>query len=220
VDYLVDVNETATYPGDGYRAKLISKIAPCYYGSTATPNIEPIQAMDRDSYFIPTVFSSGSRLKQIFSEGGRACEAYARTRGNPGDRVTIEVIAKLLSDPSQDIVTVLRTVLNEIYVPVNDKVLNRLAEIFIRAENAFFDYAFVKDISGHDDMIILLMSRDSRVSAPEYFRQMDPSSRAKYAAVLKQLLDDAKNLEPGVRQTGSIDLLIACLGNQLNVLKQ
>jgi hypothetical protein len=218
LDYLIDVNETALYGGKGYRAELIAKIAPCLYGNTAIPNIEPIQAIDRSSYFIPTVFSSCGRLKQIWADGGRACEAYARTRGNQGDLVTVEAVARLLSDPGKDINEVLKDVLSELYSPATKQDLDRLAWLFRKAEKAFFDYAFRPDTAGHDDMVILLLPRDSGGPDPDYFDNMDPAARATYAGLMKQLLEEAEVLRPAMRKKDLMDILITSISKQYMLL--
>ena len=102
VDYLIDVEETSLKEGRKYRRELIKTIAPCRFGNTAVPNIEPIQRMPRNAYFVPTLFHACQNLKDLFADGGLACESYARTRGNPADKVTIEVIARILSNPEMD----------------------------------------------------------------------------------------------------------------------
>ena len=129
VNYLTDVGETAGFQGKRYREKLMKAIAPCAYGNTAIPNIEPILAMKRDIYFIPTVLTTGQQIKEIFKEGGLSCEAYARTRGNPGDRLTIDVAARLLSNPKSSVQAILKKVLQEEYHPVNHETTKKLEEI-------------------------------------------------------------------------------------------
>ena len=69
VDYLIDVEESALKGGKSYRKQLIKAIAPCVYGSTGTPNIEPIQALPRNQYFVPTLKGAAKELK-IFTRMG------------------------------------------------------------------------------------------------------------------------------------------------------
>ncbi len=213
VDYLIDVGETALFPGKSYREKLIQIIAPCNYGSTAIPNIEPIQAMPRDFYFVPTVYTTGRRLKNLFVEGGRACETYARTRGNPGDKATVEVIAQLLSNPDKDIEAALAEVLAEMYKPKNDKALATLIEIYEKAEEAFFTNYPENSNNGQTHDIILLMPRNQKVPSSNYIECMAPDAREKYARTMVNLAAQASTLEDQVGDQQNLELLSRCLTN-------
>jgi hypothetical protein len=215
VDYLIDVGETLGFAGTTYRSKLIHKIAPCAYGSTAIPNIEPIQAVKRDLYFIPTTFATGNQLQQIYAEGGRACEAYARTRGNAGDKVTIEVVAKLLSNPRADIKTLLKAVLKDIYAPKNNQALSELTEVFIQAERAFFENIPAFGKNNQYDKVILLLPREQSKSSIEYFKRMDSRSRVNYAATLKKLLRQSLGIKQQVKNQVVMELLINSIGNSI-----
>ena len=64
VDYLIDVGETAQLPGRGYRKELIKSILPCEYGTTAIPNIEPIQGLPRYFYLFRRFSGPVSGLKK------------------------------------------------------------------------------------------------------------------------------------------------------------
>lgn len=215
VDYLIDVGETLGFAGTPYRRKLIHKIAPCAYGSTAIPNIEPIQAVKRDLYFIPTTFATGNQLQQIYAEGGRACEAYARTRGNAGDKVTIEVVARLLKNPRADIKMLLKNVLKEIYAPKNKQALNELTEVFIQAERAFFENIPAFGQNNQYDKVILLLPREQIKSSIEYFNRMSSGSRVKYAETLKILLRQSLGLKQHLKNQAATELLINSIRNTI-----
>ncbi len=216
VDYLIDVGETALFPGKSYREKLIAAIAPCNYGSTAIPNIEPIQAIPRDFYFIPTVHNTGQRLINLYKDGGRACETYARTRGNPGDKVTVEVIAQLLSDPNKEINIALAEVLTEMYIPENDGALATLLEIYNKAENAFFTNYPKNNNNGQYHDIILLMPRNQKEPSSRYIEYMTPDARRKYAQTMESLNAQASQLVNQVGDQQNLELLLRCLSNAYN----
>jgi hypothetical protein len=184
---------------------------PCNYGSTAIPNIEPIQAMPRDFYFVPTVHSTGQRLINLFVEGGRACETYARTRGNPGDKATVEVIEQLLSNPDKDIEAALAEVLAEMYKPKNDKALATLIEIYDKAEEAFFTNYPENSNNGQTHDIILLMPRNQKVPSSNYIECMAPDAREKYAQAMESILAKASTLEDQVGDRQNLELLSRCL---------
>jgi hypothetical protein len=209
-DYLIDVGESVLEAGSDYRQILIKTIAPCRYGNTAAPNIEPIQAMPRDSYFIPTIYHSSLRLKDIFKAGGLACETYVRTRGNPGDKATIEVVARILANPEKDITSALKETLEFIYGPVNNDVLSELAKIYGEAEDAFFS-----NYSGSDQELIEVMPRAQTTPESSYFKNMKPSLKEAYSKTMNSLYLRVKALTGKVENNHEMELLINCFTNIL-----
>jgi hypothetical protein len=217
VDYLIDVGESVLTAGREYRQKLIKAIAPCRYGNTSVPNIEPIQAMPRDLYFIPTIYHTCQRLKDIFNDGGMACDAYARTRGNPGDKVTIEVVTKIISNPETDITAALKETLEVIYKPVNKNVLSELVSIYREAEDAFFS-----NYPGSDKELIEVMPRGQMTPESGYFKIMEPSSKVAYINAMNRLYERTSGLRGKVENYHELEFLIQCFNNilsQINMSK-
>jgi hypothetical protein len=213
VDYLIDVGETALLAGGNYRRKLIETIAPCKYGNTAIPNIEPIQALPRNLYFVPTVYHTCQRLKYLFEDGGRACEAYTRTRGNPGDEVTGEVIGKFLKDPAADITSLLKETIEFIYRPADNKTTSKLAAIFREAEEAFFASI---PLDGFDRNVILLMPRERQIPESTYLKQMQSSARDNYKKTMQKIHSQLLEMKNRIGNQQKIDLLIQCIENVIN----
>ena len=218
VDYFIDVCETADFT-PGYQKELIKAIAPCAYGNTATPNIEPIQSIQRDSYFVPTVFATCERLKRIYHFGGRACEAYARTRGNPGDKVTIEVVARILRNPGMKINNALTEAVKEIYLPENHKATVTLAKVFKTAENAFFEN-IPPLVSGKQySNVILLMRRSNKSTSLEYFSRMDSAALNNYIGTLKDLEVTLENISNSINNKNELRLLSSSIENMITELE-
>jgi hypothetical protein len=213
VDYLIDVGETAQSQGREYRKQLIEAISPCEYGTTGTPNVEPIQALPRNYYFIPTVKRTSQKLKELYEDGGRACETYYRTRGNPGDEVTIEVVAQILNDPGENIDDCLKEILSAIYQPVNKNALQELMNIFYEAEDAYFSYA-----SG-DKNIILLMPRSAIVPTSKYLTDMPATSLFAYESVILDLRGRSLLLLNDFENTKRFQVLVSCFDNILKEIK-
>jgi hypothetical protein len=217
VDYLIDVGETALLAGGDYRRKLIESIAPCKYGNTAIPNIEPIQALKRNLYFVPTVYSTGQKLKALYKDGGLACEAYARTRGNPGDELTGEVIGRILKDPSADLTIVLKDAIDFIYRPVDSLTTSKLAAIFKESEEAFFASI---PVDGFDRNIILLMPREQQKPESTYLKIMQPSARDSYKNTMKKIHSQLLDLKQGTGNPEKTEMLIQCVANVINEINQ
>jgi hypothetical protein len=209
VDYLIDVEETALKAGADYRKKLIKAIAPCKYGNTSTPNIEPIQALPRDQYFVPIFMRSCQRLKEIYNQGGRACETYVRTRGNIGDEVTIEVIAKILNNPGKDIHTALKEVIQMIFEPQDKNSLTTLTNIFEKAEDAYFT-----NVTGEKE-VIQLMPRNLTSPKSQYLIAMDPDSRNNYKETFKSISTRITEIKSKVRNQDKYNQLLTCVNNVL-----
>jgi hypothetical protein len=215
VDYLIDVEETSLKEGRKYRQKLIKAIAPCQFGNTAVPNVEPIQRLPRNAYFVPTLFHACQNLKDIFADGGLACETYARTRGNPGDEVTVEVIAKILSNPEMDNMKALTEVIKTLYRPLDAATLSDLANIYQEAENAFFMNSRKLGMNEFCKDIILLIPRDGTGIADSFLKNMDELSRLAYRKTIRSLADRVKQIKSKVGNQDEINLLSECLQNIL-----
>jgi hypothetical protein len=209
VDYLIDVEESALKAGKSYRSELIKAIAPCVYGSTGTPNIEPIQALPRDQYFVPTFKRSCQRIRELYNDGGRACETYVRTRGNIGDEVTIEVIASILNDPGKETYLALKETLKRIFQPSDATALKDLSTIFNKAEDAFFD-----NTSG-DKEVIQLMPRNNTTPSSRYLKDMSASSRARYQIEMKGIYYRIIRIKDKIKNQEKYQALLKCLGNVL-----
>jgi hypothetical protein len=220
VDYLIDVGETAQLPGKEFRKDLIKSILPCEYGTTAIPNIEPIQGLPRYYYFVPTVFRTGQRIKELYCDGGRACEAYARTRGNPGDEITIEVVAKLLNNPDKEVVTVLEEALQQVFRPENGEVLAELVEIYKDAENAFFNYVFKEDKRDQYNNIILLMPRNQSVPESSYLKGLPLSRLSAYEKTMKDLQSRILSISGQVRNQDELKLLERCITTVIDEIQK
>jgi len=216
VDYLIDVEETSLKEGRKYRQELIKAIAPCCFGNTAVPNIEPIQRMPRNAYFVPTLFHACKNLKDLFADGGLACETYARTRGNPGDKVTIEVIAKILSNPELDINKALSEVLKTEYQPIDHAALLELSTIFQEAEEAFFTNTRKIGMNDFCKDILLLIPRDGQGIDENYLKNMEPISRETYKNTINDLQGRVLKLNGKVKNQDELNLLYSCLTRVFN----
>ena len=212
VDYLIDVGETAVKGGRGHRQKLIEAIRPCAFGTLGSPHIEAIQALERDRYFIPTIYRAGQRLKNLYADGGRACETYMRTRVNPADELSVEATALLERHIDMPVSSAVRTVLRDIYQPRDLNTLTALEAVFRQAEEAYFDNAVQQDI-------ILLSAREITVSEiPGVYRQMSPAQRANYLTRLRGVRNSARALLPRVGNKARLQILLRCVGRAIDDL--
>ncbi len=213
VDYIIDVYESALKGGQAYRRKLIEAIKPCVYGNTGTPNVEPIQALPRDAYFVPTVKRTTQRSKQLFSDGGLASETYYRTRGNPGDEITGEALAATLKSPERNTDEVLKEALAFVYEVKDPAVLETLLQIYYEAEDAYFKYG------AGDKEIILLIPRESLTPSSHFLSIMSTEDRLSYKKVFQELAHKAEDINGKIGNRSKLELLQLCLNNTLSQLE-
>jgi len=214
LDYLNDVGETVLARGRDYRKKFIQAISPCKFGNTGTPNIEPIHAMLRDHYFIPTAKRTCKNLQELYRDGGRACEVYYRSRSNPGDEITVEVIAKILSNPTMDFNDALKSTLSFLYLPADESTMQEFMHILSEAEDAYFDLA------AGDKQIILLLSRGATEPSSEYLENMSPESLIEYKTVMSNLYERVKVLSGKINNQEKFTKLLECFENVLRDINE
>lgn len=172
--------------------------------------IQPIQRLPRTAYFVPTLFHTGRLLKNLYADGGLACETYARTRGNPGDLVAGEVIARILANPEVDVQLALSEVLQKLYKPINKVALDELIKIYSVAEDAFFSNYRKKDKNFNFKDIILLVPRDGTGIENSYLHNMDSSSRMNYKKVIEALTICVSDLKNKVQNKKELKKLGQC----------
>ncbi len=213
VDYLIDVEETALRNSRTHRQNIVNAISPCKFGSIGSPNIEPIQVLERDRYFIPTYYRASSRLKDLFADGGRACETYFRERGNPGDAVTSDVLGAIESNVSADISTTAQSILS-VFSPVDNSALTDLEKLFKDAEDAYFNNAPSNNVE-----IILLQARATTIpQLPDYLTNMSSDGKTNYDNALRTLYSTATNLLTRINNKDKMQLVIRCIGRAINDL--
>ncbi|MFC2123593.1 hypothetical protein ACFLU5_02180 [Bacteroidota bacterium] len=213
LDYLNDVGETVLKRGRDYRKKFIQAIFPCKFGNIGTPNVEPIHAMRRDHYFVPTAKRACRNLQELYQDGGRACEVYYRSRSNPGDEITVEVIANLLSNPAMPYENVLKSTLSFLYQPADDAAMQEFVEILSEAEDAFFNN------TREDRQIILLLSRGALEPSSEYLEKMPTESLMAYKSVMSDLYDRANSLSNKVNNQEKFRKVLVCFENVIEEIR-
>ncbi len=211
LDYYDDVgNQTV-----GFRRQLIQAIAPTQLGSIAAPGVSPPLHWDRKRWFLPTFQHQLEQLQSLTADGGRASENFMRILANPSDEVSMRLIAQYERNPGSDWHSKLDAILTEIYQPANSSTLASLRQIFIDAENAYFNNASV-DLN-NDLVMEPLVS--SSVGPPVYLRdKMSSSQRAAYKTALLDLQSRLNNLKGQVGNADRLQMILDCIGEVLNDL--
>ncbi len=140
-DYLIDAHSSAAERDPAYRRRLIDAIRPCAYGTVGGPFVEPPLHWERARWFLPCLDQPARHARELYDEGGRAMEIFFHIAANPGDEVSARHAALLLRDPERPSEEVLREVLAVLYRPRDNGALDRLADLFRRADRAYFSRA-------------------------------------------------------------------------------
>jgi hypothetical protein len=138
IDVFIDNGNIGMFVKIKDRKKFISGLN-CDFGTGGGFWVYPPQHWDRLRWFLPYVNRAGSYVKLLCEDGGRACRFLMGPTINPSTELNILFGGLLFSNLERDIKDVLEEVIDKLYKPKNDTACNDLVDIFIRAENAYFD---------------------------------------------------------------------------------
>jgi hypothetical protein len=139
VDYLIDVHDTSRRRDPGYRKRLIDTLA-CDFGTLGGPQVEPPQHWARERWFLPTLKRVGDHLRQLASDGGRACEYFFHILANPGDEISMWLAGRTLADPVTPWEKHLQDSIEPLYGVTRISTRDALAQLFLDAEDAYFKH--------------------------------------------------------------------------------
>ncbi len=212
IDFITDNDDSARRQDPTYRKTLISSISPCAYGSGARPAVEPPQHWSHDHWFLPTIRRTSENLLSLYADGGRSAENFARTPNNPSDEVSILTVAQLEANPTANWQDLLRGILSNLYGPQDDNTLTSLVNLFLTAEDAYFNNANFNPLSELDIEPLVGSSPGPLIYITS---NMDDTGRANYKTALQQLYSQAQGLVGAVSNQSKISLVVTCIGNVL-----
>ena len=214
IDYLIDVRDSARQRDPGLRRRLIHELA-CSFGALGGPQVEPPQHLPRDRWFLPTVRRDSEHLAELSGEGGRACEYFFHILVNPGDEISFWVAGKTLSDPAASWRVHLAESIEELYGTSRRSTTDALAEIFLRAEDAYLRHLPALR-SGTISIEPLV---EDHAGPPVYItRQLTAGQRAQYGDDLKSISADMRKLAPAIPEANRVQKILRCLDHALGDL--
>ena len=215
IDYLIDVRDSARRRDPSWRRKLIHGLA-CGFGTLGGPQVEPPQHLPRDRWFLPTVQRGSEHLSDLYADGGRACEYFFHILENPGDEISFWVTGKMLSDPLTPWHKHLTASIEELYDTSRPPVTGALAEIFLRAENAYLRH--LPSLRSGTISIEPLME-DHPGPLVYITKQLTPAERTQYRDDLKSISADFGKLAPDVPEKTRTRRISRCLDHVLSELE-
>lgn len=207
IDYLIDVHDTSRRRDPAYRKRLIDTLA-CDFGTLGGPQVEPPQHWARDRWFLPTLKSAGSHLRQLASEGGRACEYFFHILANPADELSTWTAGRTLAEPGIPWEKHLQHSLEALYGVSRKSTLEGLAQLFLDAEEAYFRH-LPAGVCGTISMEPLVSDHPG---PPVYLRErLNAEQRKAYGTDLAALKSRADQLLADVPRKDKMNKIIRCI---------
>ena len=212
-DYFTDVRGWKASPREpGFRARMIDAIKPCLLSTIGTPNIEPPQHWDRDRWFLPTAKRATMDLQVLYSEGGRAVENFMHIKANPGDEATIRLQAAIELNPAANWEEEYKVILSKMFSPLSNDIRNQLFNLFVNAEDAYFENLKKYDPYNADISLEPLVS--DKTGEPVYiFQQMNKEGMKNYLVAIEQLISKSESLENKIANKELMKKVTTCLKN-------
>jgi hypothetical protein len=138
IDVLIDGGNHGLFIHEDLRRQFLAGY-PSHYGTSGGFWVYPPQRWDRLRWFLPYVQADATHLRKLHGDGSRACELYLGPLVNPSAEVNVFCNGLLLQDVRREPGDVLGEAVDALYRPKSQADGDRLCEVFLRAEGAFFD---------------------------------------------------------------------------------
>lgn len=232
LDFIIDNGNGDHFIEEELRPDFIKSLS-CSFGTSGGVWVYPPQRWDRMRWFLPYTQRTGRHIKQLYRDGGRAMEYYMGPVVNPGVEMNILVGGLLLSNVDRDIDDVLNEAIEVLYKPNDAKTCHRLAAIFKRAEDAYFDNRMLcrNGLDGYSDAGKLKMWRELGVThlfgtspgpatylcdcAVDGKPMMNSKGRNAYKDELLAMLDEIEMIEGNIKEVGKLERIKLCITNIL-----
>jgi len=222
LDFLIDAGHAGYFIDPKERAAFIRQL-PCAFGSAGGVWVYPPQRWSRRRWFLPYTQRSGAHLAELHAEGGRAVEYYMGPSRNPGVEANIAFGGRKLNEVGGDNRALLGEVLEKLYRPRDTRAAERLTDLFIEAEEAFFaSFDPLLPKGGKPRGEIHLCPLFGRHPGPPVYLQdcMTPKGRKAYGRRLQGLLKTLDRLAPRLRGQGREARIGACIRGTLADLER
>ncbi len=209
VDYIIEVQELSAEKGI---RKEITQALSCAFGSVGGVFVEPPQHWDRLRWFVPCGLGSAQAIKQLWQDGGNACEYFYRPFANPVEEVSWRTGAIMLKNPHIEPYDALSKAISAVYEIDNEN----FTDWFSRAERAYFSRSSFKVGHGPLSLEPLIWHEDPFSTGPPIYLidRMSPKDMGDYAEELKQLKNELLSMK--ITNNEKIDKTIASINGTIN----
>ncbi|HOD51607.1 MAG TPA: hypothetical protein PKY01_07335 [Candidatus Hydrogenedentes bacterium] len=206
IDCFMDQGWRGTYVAPDRRKAFISRLR-CAYGTSGGIWLYHCARRNRLSYFLPYPKRTGAAIREHYEDGARGSMIYQGPMINPAVEVNTAVAGRLLQAPQRDVRDALEEVVDVYYRPHSAESRQRVAEVFLMAEDAFFD-SWSEDLRndplrpGEFHLENLFGDSPQRTS---YLEQcLTPRGRGSYRKGLVEVLQRLTSLDGQCRDDGRL----------------
>ena len=161
---------------------------------------------------MPTAKRATLDLQVLYREGGRAVENFMHIKANPGDEATIRLQAAIELNPDADWKEEYKSILSKMFSPISADVRNQLFDLFVNAEDAYFENLKNYDPYAADISLEPLVS--DKTGDPVYiFQQMSKEGMKKYLSAIERLISKSESLQKKVGNKALMEKVTTCLRN-------
>jgi len=220
LDYLIDGGHFGFFLRGRFRERAFKELK-CAFGSSGGIWVYMPQRWDRLRWFLPTLKRSCEHLKEIRGQGADAAEFYMGAAINPGVEMNILCGGKILNDPSREVYDVLCEAVGELYRPHGEETCRKLADIFITAEDAYYDNVNFSEISNE---LILEPLFGRSPGPPVYLSErgkmggdvwMTGEGRKAYGQAMESISTDIREIMEHIGDRERLDRIGTCVNNIL-----
>ncbi|MBI4606127.1 MAG: hypothetical protein HY721_29525 [Planctomycetes bacterium] len=217
VDSLVDQGHRQTYTPREKRRPLIEKLR-CHYGTSGGVWTYAPPRWNRLRWFLPYAIRTGTHIKELYEDGGRAVMYYQSPLINPGVEVNVVFGGRMMCDVDRSVADVLAEVLEELYEPKTSSAREKLVEIFQRAEQVYFEnwsQRTKEDPMRPGEIYLEPLSGDLPGASTYLIATMDQGGREAYRHGLLSILRDLSSIEKDLRDGGRVQRIKKCIENAI-----
>lgn len=217
IDCFMDQGWRGTFVPPEKRAAFI-KTLHCDYGTSGGVWLYHCVRRNRLSYFMPYPRGTGSAIKAHFDDGARGCMIYQGPMINPAVEINTAIAGRLLADPHRSFEDTLAEAIEVYYKPVNTRAGQRLAEVFLKAEDAFFDNwpeEAKKNPYRPGEFHLEPLFADAPGRSMYLEQCLTPKGRGAYREGLLSVLRMLEGIEPDCRDERRIARINACIASVL-----
>jgi hypothetical protein len=138
VDCIFDQGHHSCYIRPPERKPFIERLH-SRFGTSGGLWVYPTYTWDRLQWFLPYTKLTGTHMKELFADGGRAVMYYQGPPNNPGVEINIAFGGQLMCNPGKTVEENLAAVLERIYKPKSPAAVEKLVSIVRAAEDAYFN---------------------------------------------------------------------------------
>jgi hypothetical protein len=209
IDYLSDVTNSSREKGRAFRRAWINGL-PCAFGDSAGGSVTPPQTWARLRWYLPHIRFNGTSIRETAQDRGGVAEVFAGPLNNPGTRVSLMALGRLLCRPDMSIEEAACAAVSDAY-GIQGSAAEALAALVLQAEDAYF----VHCAPGHTGDILFEALTSVFPGKPLYLLGREPDALRAYKEALSRVAADMDALRAEIRRETLLDDTLTAIRNAM-----